>query len=441
MSRESRLLILTVVVCAGVLLLMARLRFPGAAPTVQPAVSPPPLERLAARASYDALAADVQRVEPTIAPNLLVLRTSPRAVSEPRTLRDALRPAEATGAIHHIAALRVSNDTAIARIDPGTRIDGIVGETGGGTASILAIDPVRRVARIRVPAVPMKPLPQIPLAALPTPLYVVVVEGTQAGVTLRPVFLGRGDRFESPRWNRPLLPLGGVAVTAGALLFSLSGDFIGTVVLENGTPAIAGARDVVEAGERLATAPPAMLSDPGFAVQPLTASLRTALGADRGVVVTSVDTGGSVDGELETADVITSVDDWSTDSPDELLLRLATRAAGERVTIALIRNREARTVTVALDQVSSAASAEVSLTLVAERGIGTRVESEPRLPGIDLKEGDVIVRAGERVAPGPAEVRRFLAQATPSGLAVLVVLRDGRQRVVAIPVSQGMNAR
>jgi len=73
-SRESRVLVLTVVVCAGVLLLMARLRFPEPAPATPPEQSPAPLERLAARASYDALAADVQRVEPAIAPNLIVLR-------------------------------------------------------------------------------------------------------------------------------------------------------------------------------------------------------------------------------------------------------------------------------------------------------------------------------------------------------------------------------
>lgn len=439
-SRESRLLLLTVVVCAGVLLLMARLRFPEQAPAALPEVSPPPLERLAARASYDALASDVQRVEPAIAPNLLVLRITPPALPEPRTLREALSPGDAAGAIRHVAALRVSDDIAVATIDPGTRIDGIIGETGGGTASILAVDPVRRVARLRVPPVPTKQLAQVPLATLPTPLYVVVVEGTQAGVTLRPVFLGRGDRFPSPRWSRPLLPLGGIPASPGALLFSLSGDFIGTVVMENGAPAIAGARDVIETGERLAANRP-VLSDPGFAVQPLTATLRAALGVQGGVVVTAVDAGGSADGQLEPADVITAVDDWSTDSPDELLLRLASRGAGESVTIRVMRGGEPRTVKVVLLAAPQDQPAGLSLTLAAERGIGTRVESDSALAGIDLKPGDVIVRAGASVAPAPGQVRRFLAQTTPSGLAVLVVVRDGRQRVVAIPANLDVHAR
>jgi hypothetical protein len=434
------LLLLTVVVCAGVLLLMARLRFPESAPAALPEVSPPPLERLAARASYDALAADVQRVEPLIAPNLLVLRITPRALSEPRTLREALSPGDAAAAVRHVAALRVSDDIAVATIDSGTRIDGIVGETGGGTASILAVDPVRRVARIRVPPAPMKQLAQIPLATLPTPLYVVVVEGTQAGVTLRPVFLGRGDRFASPRWSRPLLPLGGIPASPGALLFSLSGDFIGTVVMENGAPAIAGARDVIETGERLATNAP-ILSDPGFAVQPLTATLRAALGVERGVVVTTVEAGRSAEGQLEPADVITAVDDWSTDRPDELLLRLASRGVGTSVTIGLTRNGQPRTVKVVLLAASQDQPAGLSVTLAAERGVGTRVESVSALAGFDLKPGDVIVRAGASVAPGPAQVRRYLAHATPSGLAVMVIVRDGRQKVVAIPANLDVHAR
>jgi hypothetical protein len=439
-SRESRLLVLTVVVCAAVLLLMARLRFPETPPAAEPLSSPAPLERLAARASYDALAADIQRVEPVIAPNLLVLRIIPRPLSEPHTLRDALSPRDRAVAIRHIAALRVSDEIAIATIDPGTGIDGIVGETGGGTASIVAVDPVRRIARIRVPPASARQLTRIPLTALPTPLYVVVVEGTQAGVTLRPVFLGRGDRFGSPRWSRPLLPLGGIAVSPGALLFSLSGDFIGTVVMENGAPAIAGARDVIETGERLATNAPPVLSDPGFAVESLTAALKTALGVDRGVIVSEVEPGGAADGQLEAVDVITAVDGWSTDSPDELLLRLASRGAGEPVTMTLIRNGQPRTAKILFHEANGPASGGMSLTLVAERGIGTSVESSSGLAATDLRPGDIIVRAGENLSPSPAQVRGFLAQTTPSGWAVVVIRRDGRQRVVAIPAPISVNA-
>jgi PDZ domain-containing protein len=441
MSRESRLLLVTVVVCAVVLLLMARLRFPQPASVPEPAEVPAPLERLAARASYDALAADVQRVEPMIAPNLIVLRIIARPLSRPQHLRDALTSGSTPAAVRHIAALRVSEDIAIATVDSGERVDGIVGQTGGGTASILAVDPVRRIARIRVPQEAVRQLAQIPLSTLPTPLYVVVVEGTQAGVTLRPVFLGRSDRFGSPRWGRPLLPLGGIAVSPGALLFSLSGDFIGTVVMDNGAPAIAGARDVIETGERLATNAPPVLADPGFGVQPLTAVLKAALGVERGVVVTDVEAGGSADGQLEAADVVTGIDDWSADDPDELLLRLASRGVGESVTIALIRNREPRTVKMLLQAASPPTPVGGSVSLITERGIGTRVTAVSGFADVDLMAGDVITRTGSDLAPTPAQVRRFLAQPSSSGLAIVIVRRDGRQRVVAIPAGIRIDGR
>lgn len=435
-SRESRLLLLTVGVCAVVLLLMARLRFPQPSPTVD-ASAPAPLERLAARASYDALAADIQRVEPMIAPNLIVLRVAPQLASAPHDLRDVLAPPDSPSVVRHVAALRISADAAVAVIDSGTRIDGIVGPSTSGTAAVLAIDPVRRIARVRVPNAAVAELPQVPLASLPTPLYVVVVEGTQAGVTLRPVFLGRGDRFGSSRWSRPLMPLGGIAVTPGALLFSLAGEFIGTVVIENGAPAIAGARDVLETGERLAAS--AAPSDIGIAVQPLTAALAAALSAPRGVVVSEVHEGGPADGTLEPGDVITAVDDWSTNNPDELLLRLASQPAGNAVTITMLRAGETRTVKVVLGPARLAAAA-ASLAFAFERGIGTRVEAGRDLSVPGLEPGDTITRAGATRAPTPAQVRRALFQPTPTGLAVLIVRREGRQRIVAVPVIGRANA-
>lgn len=431
-SRESRLLLLTVAVCAVVLLLMARLRFPEAPPAVD-ASAPAPLERLAARASYDALAADIQRVEPIIAPNLIVLRVAPPLTSAPHDIRDALAPPDSPSVVRHVAAMRISADTAVAAIDSGTRIDGIVGASATGTAAVLAVDPIRRIARIRVPHATVPQLSQVPLASLPTPLYIVVVEGTQAGVTLRPVFLGRGDRYGSSRWSRPLLPLGGIAVSPGALLFLLSGEFIGTVVMENGAPAIVGARDVLETGERLAATASAP-SDIGIAVQPLTPALATALGAPRGVVVSETRSGSPAEGQLEPGDVITAVDDWSTDNPDDLLLRLASHSAGDTVTITAVRNGETRTMKVVFEA-AKLAEPEASLALAAERGVGTRVEAGAEVSAPGLKPGDTITRAGRTIAPTPVQLRKLLTQPMATGFAVLIIRRDGRQRVVAVPVT------
>ncbi|HVB38288.1 MAG TPA: hypothetical protein VND92_07105, partial [Vicinamibacterales bacterium] len=60
-TRETRLLLLTIGVSVAALLLLARFRFPAQAPIVNPA--PPPLERLAARATYDELATIMAQVQ------------------------------------------------------------------------------------------------------------------------------------------------------------------------------------------------------------------------------------------------------------------------------------------------------------------------------------------------------------------------------------------
>ena len=435
MSRESRLLLLTVAVCVAVLLVLARVRFPEAPLAVDTAALP--LERLAGRASYDALAADVQRVEPMIGPSLVVLRVAPRVPAGPLDIRDVLARPESPSGVRHVVALRVGADTALAALDADARIDGIVGGSGG--AQVLAADPVRRIARLRVPEAAVRQIPQLPLASLPTPVYVVVVEGTQAGVTLRPAFLGRGDRFGSVRWAQPLLPLGGIAVAPGALLFSLAGEFIGTVVVENGAPAIAGARDVLDVVERLGSSslPPPL--DLGLAVQALTPALSAALGAGRGVVVSEVHPGGAASA-LQAGDVITAVDGWSTDDPDELLLRLASRQAGDAPAVVVVRGGESTTVTLPLAAAAREAVPDVPLALAVERGVGTRVEQGEGVSATGLLPGDVITRAGATEAPTPAQVRRLLAAPTPSGWTTVVVRRAGRQHVVAVPVAARSDA-
>jgi hypothetical protein len=435
-SRESRLLLLTVAVCAMVLLLLARLRFPNASPVVE-APAPAPLERLAARASYDALASDIEKVEPRIAPNLIVLRVTPKAPADPRGIRDALAPSRTAPGVRHVAALRIGEETAVAALDAGTRIDGIVGGDEAGTAAVLATNPIRRLARLRVPKAAAQQLSQLPLSSLETPAYVVAVEGTQAGVTLRPVFLGRGDRLGSRRWTQPLLPLGGVAVTPGALIFSLAGDFIGTVVTEDGAPAIAGARDVLDTAASLTNGVPSAPADLGISVQPLTSRLMTALGVSRGVVISDVAAGAPADGKLQPADVITGVDDWFTNDPDELLIRLSAQRPGVTVTIAFVRNHQPRTVAITLPGDNTSRAAQ-SLRLSIEPGVGTRVDASGEAGDV-LAAGDVITRAGSIDAPTPRQVRAILSQPA-AGFAILVVRRDWRQRVVAVPVTAAVDA-
>jgi S1-C subfamily serine protease len=276
------------------------------------------------------------------------------------------------------------------------------------------------------------------LASLRTPAYVVAVEGTPAGAALRPVFLGRGDRFASARWPRPLLPLGGIGIAPGALVFSLTGEFIGAVVVENGAAAIAGARDVLDSVERLASARPSAPASLSIAVQPLTRALAAALAVKSGVVVADVDPKGPAAGLLQAADVITSVDGWAADSPDGLLLRIAARAAGDRAVIQLVRNGSPLGVTATLAAPAVESPPASTFTFVPERGGGSRVTAAPR--GSGLQPGDVVTRAATVDAPTPLQMRRLLAGPTPTGLVVLVVRRDSRQHIVPVAVAPATDA-
>ena len=431
-SRESRLLLLTIVVCALVLLLLARLRFPDQQMVETGAQ---PLDRLAARASYDALAADIERVEGMIAPNLVALRVAPRHLSIPRALGDVLTRPAPPADVHHVAALRLDGTTAVAAIDPGTRIDGIVGGPAGGTATVLAIDPVRRLSRLRVPAAPVRAVMPLELAALRTPVYVVAVEGTQAGVTLRPVFLGRGERFGAARWTRPLLPLGGIGVAPGALLFSLAGEFLGCVVPEDGGPAIAGSLDVFETVDKLASGAPLVPATAGVSVQPLTPELAAATGAERGVVVAEVEDGGPGIGILRPGDVITAVDGQGMDNPERFLLRMASQPVGALVAFDIVRQGDARRVTVALAAQHGPQDAAGPVDFERIRGVGTRVIAGSPARGLPLKgleRGDIITGAGDLVDPTPVQLRRLLSEAAAGSFVVLTVRRDGQQRVIAI---------
>jgi hypothetical protein len=419
-----------------VLLLLARLRFPDA-PRVE--VSAPPLERLAARASYDALAADVQRAQPTIGRSVVALRVARRARTSPYDLWDALAGSDAQEAVRHVVAMRVSADTALAPVGAESRVEGIVGDSAVAAPPVLGLDLVRGWALVRVPATTEAVSQPRPMSSLPTPIYVVVAEGTQAGATLRPVFLGQGTRFDSVKWSRPLLPLGGIAISPGALLFTLDGEFIGAAVVDGGAPAIVDAGDLFDVAARLDANTEGTVGDLGVSVQRLTAELALATLVDRGVLVAEVDPGGPASTVLEPGDVLTMLAGQPVTDPREFLLNVAQRRADETLEVSFVRSGTAATATLRVRAAAPGTEAD-ALSFVREPGVGTRVErgGRERVPG--LQPGDIVTRAAATAAPTPAQLRALLARASASGFLTLVVRRDGRQHVIAARLAGGSDA-
>jgi S1-C subfamily serine protease len=267
----------------------------------------------------------------------------------------------------------------------------------------------------------------------------VVAEGTQAGATLRPVFLGQGARFDSVKWSRPLLPLGGIAISPGALLFTLDGELIGATVMDGGAPAIVGARDLFDTAARLAASGQRAVADMGVAVQRLTAELALATGVGRGVIVAEVDSDGPATSVLEPGDVLTMVGDRPISDPGGFLLDVAQRRADDTVNVAFVRAGITTTATLTLRAADANIDGE-AVSFVREPGVGTRLDSggRERVPG--LQPGDIVTRAAATVAPTPAQLRALLARPATSGFLTLVVRRGGRQQVIAARVAAGSDA-
>jgi serine protease Do len=449
MSRETRLLIVTITVSALVLLLLTRMRFPEQPPIV--AAPAAPLERLAARATYDELAGIVARVERQIAPNLVVLRLSRERRSAPRTLGELLAAGSADGPIHHVAALRIDRITAVGAVAANDRIVDMVGRPADAPPiELVAADPVRQIALVRVPPSDSDPAVHVTLNDLRTPTYVIVVEGTRGGLTFRPVFVGSSDRFSDPRWSRPLLAVSSVALTSpGALVFSLEGQFLGFGVVEGGMLAIAGARDVVAAAEALAAGPVQHPRDPGVAVQPLTDALAAALNVNAGIVVADVDPQGVAAGVLQPADVITMIGDQPVEAPDDFLLRVAGAQQSQPLALTVVRGGRSQTVTLNAPGVPApqaneprkAAPSAATRTMAA--GLSVRPQGRTGslvvqvVPDSDaaragLSPGDLIVQITGRASPTPAQIEAVLRDpASPPSL-VVVAEREGRRRVTAL---------
>jgi len=435
MSRETRLLLATITVSAVVLVALSRFRFPERPAIV--AASAPPLELLAARATYDELSGVVATVESRISPSLVVLRLAPNIPDEPRTLSDVLGSGTSDAAVNHVPGLRIGDTTAIAAVDGDARFFALPGDPSGIIPQRLATDSVRRLSLLHVSPDPGSRLRSTTLGELRTPTYVVVVEGTRAGLSYRPLFVGGGDRFLDPRWESPLLAVGAVALASpGSLIFSLEGQFLGSVVVEEGTLAIAEAREVVATADRLSALGSHGPFDAGISVQSLTTQLAAALGVDHGVLIAEVHPAGPVADVLQSLDVITTLNGRPVDSVDEFLLRLARRIPESDVTLTVIR--DGGNLTLSLGQSPDAeppGSVPLGgLDVTAQPGSGTRVVSVASGSAgatAGLRAGDVIRRAGHVSQPTPAQLAAIVQTLAPDAYLALTIDRAGSQRILA----------
>ena len=216
MSRETRLLLIVIVVSAAVLFALSRFRFPERDAAAVPGATPLPLERLAARATYDELATIIAGLGKRVAPSIAVARV------------------EADGQQRFVPAMRVRPDLLIAHVPPTSRVLALVGSAA--PVDVAGYDEPRQLVLLRVPPDPSSVVSlRAVSAAESTPRYVAAVEGTRGGPALRPVFLGRTDPVADELYAQGLIVLGGVLqASPGSLIFGLDGSFVGLCIIDDG---------------------------------------------------------------------------------------------------------------------------------------------------------------------------------------------------------------
>ena len=441
-SRESRLLLLTLAASVVLLLVLARFRFPEEQGVPTLPVRPPsaPLERLAARATYDELASIVGDLERRIAPALVVLRVEATGGGRLPGASPGDAGMRTSVALRWVPGVRVRPDAVLARVELGASVMGIVGSDA--RPELQAYDPLRGLAIVRVPPVSDAP-PSIWEAGTPRPLsghYVAVVEGTLGGPTLRPTFLGRADPIVDVRWNGPLLVLGGeLQAPAGSLVFSLDARLVGMSVLEEGSLAIVPAQALLEAVDALTHRPPRQLGDLGIEVQALTPTLAAATDTATGVMVAWVDPEGPAAGLLRFGDVIERIGGTPVGTARAFGILEARVPPGTEVIVRVVRDDEYVDVAVVAASATPPEdpdrAARLGLVMRARTGSGTEIVSvEDGTAGsrAELAPGDLITSIGDQARPTPAQVRRAYADAGEGAWLLVGVLRGDRHIVVAL---------
>jgi len=420
-SRETHLLLVTIAVSVGVLLLLARFRFPDEVANQPVESAAGPLDRLAARATFDELASIMADLERRIAPRVTILR-----IPSP----DGLGPL--------LVAPRLTHDRAVALLGPDEELGGAA---GGGEPKLISRETAQGIVVMGVPAIDDGAVPIRQGISRAGPRYIGVMEGTAQGPVLRPVYVGRIDAFQDPRTGAQLFSLAALqhAVPRGAALFTLDGLFIGLVRDAGVNPVVIPAETLRAAAEGAQPDTAQQRGELGIEVDALSGALARATGAERGVVVVHVAPSGPAAGVVQSGDVIQTIDvtPVSTVAAFEELERSRTPAAD--VAITGVRRGSPLEVTVRAGD-GSAPSRPSNATDPGFAGLsvpGAGVEVVSVVPGgaaaaAGLRRGDLIVAVDGEAARNASELQRRFGGAG-SGTAVLVtVQRDGRHRVLAL---------
>lgn len=428
-GKETRLLVVTIVVSIVLLLVLARFRFP-ARPS--PAAEPPAqaLERLAARATYDELTSILRGVDAHVSGSVLAVGIVAQDEAAPD---EPARPAST-------AAVRIASDRAIALTRAGRHIDAI-----NATGITLIASDERRGVSLLGTAAGAGSVPDVldSTETIEAPGYLAAIEATPAGLAVRPMYFGRVDRANDPAWSDPVLRFSALqqALPEGAAIFTLRGEFVGLGIPDGRDLIVVPSAMLQHAADTLTASGSQSLADVGFDVQPLSAALRDATGATDGVVVTYVAPDGAAANALRIGDVVTGIGDVIVHAPDDFRAATLAASAGQPMPIRFVRSGAAGTAQITPTPARRSAPAidhgQLGLGLTLRTAADGGSEVMGVAPGsaaarAGLMEGDVITMLDGAPHPRPADIRRAFER-LPSGRWLLVAMdRDGRHLVTAV---------
>ena len=419
MSRDTRVLLIIVMVAVTTLWILARIRFPDQAPTPNPV--PPVLAQLAPPSAFEDIVAAVAQIQPTLQPWIVAVELAQRhSESSGRSTR------------RMVAALRFSGDLAVALVDKTTEPS----DLALANAVEVARDPATQMAVIRLPgggaAAPSTWSPR----RIEYPRFLVAADVSREGTSFRPVFVGSLYATMSPLWSGPIWTLPASSdLGAGTFVFNVDGALAGLVVLRDGRAAIVPGDTVMTLADRLVRDGPRRPGGLGIHVQALTHDVAAAAGNSAGAIVTWVDPQGPAAGQVGVTDVIEGIDGKLITTLEQWEASVARLAPGDSVVLDVRRRGDLLEVSLTAAAVPApSGDRPLGLTLRRLPRIGVqvvRVDPQSAASRAELAAGDVITRVNDIEAPTAAQVSR--AFETPLAGPVLIgVTRGETHHVMAL---------